>query len=252
MNRVPKRLQLRKNPSAYNIFLKTLDDFRELQKKTKWHKMPHYVDFFTPKRKKIFIEFVNDLEEFRCHAIGMKNLEVFYKLCAEFILVPNGRAYYNPIHLFGGTANFEAEEFRNRVFETMTYIFSVVGDGFTDNEKTYEFVEKVNQLKNVVEFRGVSPVFLPKAWYCIKTIHRRAESKGWTLDELVNKIKVFYRHRIRKVYPEMLLHDFVHGELDGIGFNKEKPKKRKLPRHIQAINDAPWTQEWLKNQLPDD
>jgi hypothetical protein len=251
MIRSPYRLHLRKNSLAKETFLKALDDFRGLIRKHKFIKITPYVDYLkAPTRKKDFLDFVNGLEEFRCHAVGL-NPEIFYKLCAEFILVPNGVKYYNPIHLFGCKASFEADEFRERLFYTLIYISSSIMDGIEDNEKTYEFMEKVNQLRNLIEFRGVSPVFKPKDWYCIKTIHRRAESKGWSIDELVSKIKVFYSHRIRKVYPEMLLRDFVRGELDKVGFNSGKKIKTTVPKHIQAIKGEDWYEEW-KNQIPDD
>ena len=246
----PKTLGLSKDPLAYQVYLKALDDFRRRIRKSKFIKIIPYVDYFSvPSRKKDFLDFVSELEEFRCSSVGLRE-DVFYRLCAEFILVPNGVKYYNPLHLFGCRASFEAEEFKGRLFETLTYIFDSIADGTSDDEKTYEFIEKVNALGNMVEFKGVSSVFKSKDWYCIKTIHRRAKSRGWPIDELVNKIKLFYRYRIRKVYPEMLLHDLVHGELDKIEFNKVK-KERKVPRHHQAIKNSDWHDEWL-SQLPDD
>lgn len=249
--RSPKRLQLRSNPVAYQSYLKALDDFRKLLQKNRFIKITPYIDYFSvPSRKKDFLTFVHELEEFRCSVVGLKQ-DVFYKLCSEFVLVPNGVKYYNPLHLFGCKASFEAEEFRQRLFETMIYISSSITDGTSDDDKTYQFMEKVNQLNSIVDFKGVSAVYRPKDWYCIKTIHRRAESQGWPIDELVNKIKVFYRYRIRKVYPEMLLKDLVRGELDNVQFNNRGKKPKKLPRHIEAINSADWTEDWLKG-IPDD
>lgn len=246
--RIPKRPGVEKNSKVHEIFLKALDDFRRRMRRTKFTKVTPFINYLSvPSRRKDFMNFVNSLEEFRCNTVGM-NENVFYKLVAEFILVPNGIKYYNPMHLFGCAGSFEAEEFRERIFETLVHISSRVGRNGADDD-TYAFISRVNSLHNLVDLNDASPVFRQKDWFCIKSVQKIVEEKGWTVEETVGKIRIFYRNRIRKVYPEMLLMDFAHGELDSITFDPEKEKKkrpRSKPKHIFAIEQSEWYPDWKK------
>jgi hypothetical protein len=236
--RISKSTGLEKNKDAFLLYLRAIDDFRQRMRFTKFIRIKPFIDFLkVPSRKKDFQKFVDDLEEFRSHVLGMKE-SLFYRIDSEFILSPNGRSYYNPIHIFGCDGSYEAEEFRNRIFETLTCISFTVGLENKEQE-TLNFIGLIDELNITVDVRNILPK--SKNWFCIETVRRMALEKGWTIEDTLGKVKNYYRQRIRKVYPEMFLMDMVHGEFDKVKVNS---KEKKIPKHIEAIEQEDWYGKW--------
>ncbi|OGM08110.1 hypothetical protein A2Z67_03725 [Candidatus Woesebacteria bacterium RBG_13_36_22] len=249
IGRITKRPGLEKDPEAYRAYLKELDAYRKRMRWSRFHKVTPFADYLasSASRKKDFMDFVNTLEDFRCNVVGMHE-NTFYKIVSEFLLIPNGTKYYNPHHLFGCEGSYVAEEFRNRIFETLSQISSVTSVD-DDIEEMIRLISDINDLGTRVDVKVA--LLGTKDWYCIRSILVRSKLKGWTRNELLGKIKVFYRSRIRKVYPEELLIDIARGELDSISYNSKKEKSKKVPKHIQAIRNQPWYKGWKENSKKD-
>jgi len=243
MNRIAKRVPVlsQKNPGldmdekVVPIFLRAIDEFRKRRRFHRFVKVKPFIEYLSSvARKKDFYKFCEELEDFRCNVLGMNETR-FYKLVAEFLLVPNGRAYYNPNHLFGCQGSYEAEEFRTRIFETMAFIsFSVSLD---DNEaEILEFIDELTALRGSVDASNVS--YKSKDWFCVESIRSTILNKGWIIEEGLQKIKTYYRMRIKKVYPEMLLNDLTKGEFDHLN-GKKLEKKGKT-----TINEIIQNEKW--------
>ena len=234
------------DPLAFNHFYKAVDAFRRRKRRSPFIKITPYQDYINkeskPNRKKDFKEFIANLEALRC-SVGMTE-DIFYHLVAEFILQPNEQFYYNPSHLFGCVGSFTADEFMKRVFETLPQISKVVGEDDRIDEIT-SFITSVNQLRLKVDVTNAIQ-YKTKDWYCVKAIQRIIKDRGWTEEEFLNKLRTFYRRRVRKVYPEMLLMDVVHGELD---IMKEDKPKHKKPPQIRAIENEEWFETWKQDNL---
>ncbi len=236
--------QLVENPLAWKKFLDALDEFRRKRKYVRFMKIKPFMDYLSSKKKMDdFKKLSSDLEEMRCKILGMSESR-FYKLVSEFTVVPNGIKYYNPQHLFGADASYEAEEFRTRIYETMYNINWSVGQRHLDTRPILEFIKSLDDMGTVVEVRGAM-VLDSKDWFCLVAVRDAIERRGWTEEEARRRMKVFYRRCVRKVYPEKLLHDIVKGELDRIG----TPTKLKANRRdMKAIESQSWYEEW-KNGL---
>jgi hypothetical protein len=235
--RPPKRKSL--SAEAIRNFNRAQDEFRRRRKFVRYMKITPFTDYINnPNRKKDFREFVESLEDFRCGTLGMGENK-FYSLVAEFQLQPNGQYYYNPLHLFGCRGSFVADEYKHRIFSILTLISYAISED-DDIDGTVNFISKINGLNVNVDVTNAG-MLGTKNWYCIKAIQDSIKRKGWAEEEFLNKVKKFYRSRIRKVYAEMLLMDVVGGQLDSV---KEKVETKKKPKHISAIEKEPWFQEW--------
>jgi hypothetical protein len=240
---IPKKTGLSREPDAWKIYLKSVDEFRRRRKFHTFIRIKPFISYLSvSKRKKDFLDFCEELEKFRFQVLGM-NIHRFYKLVVEFVLSPDNRRYYNPMHLFGCEGSYEADEFRHRTFEVLVLINSSVGDA--NESSVLEFIEKVGGLNNRVDLKGID--YKSKDWYCVEAVLRIIKDKNWSVDEAIGKIKTFYRNRIRKIYAEALLRDFSSGEFDSIQFNEYEKKGRKSkPRHISAIEKQPWFKSWAE------
>ena len=227
------------DPNTVPVFLRSIDDFRKRRRFHRFITVKPFIEYLSSvNKRKDFYKFCNELEEFRCNVLGMNKIR-FYKLATEFFLVQNGRSYYNPNHLFGCNGSYEAEEFRTRIFETLVCISLVVGLDANEVE-TLNFLEELTALKNSIDVSS-GMLFRTKDWFCVESIRNIILSRGWTIEEGMHRMKVFYRMRIKKVYPEMLLHDLVKGELNHVKPKVEVAKKRKVTVN-QIIENEHWDQ----------
>jgi len=237
-----KHPEVAKSVDPVRSFYRAADEFRRRRKFVRYMRIINFSDYLEkPNSKKDFKEFVNELENYRTKTSGIGENK-FYNIVAEFLIQPNGQYYYNPKLLFGCKGSFVAEEFRSRIFNTLTLISKVIGED--DNiEGTTKFISKINDLNTPVDVSSAG-LLGKKDWYCIKAIQDIIKRKGWTEEELLTKVKRFYQRRVRKVYAEMLLEDIANGQLDSVRETIEKAKK-KAP-NIRAIEKEEWFNDWEK------
>lgn len=227
-----KSPNLAKNPKALNLFLQEVDRFRKRRRFSQFMKPKPFTDYFTDKRRQALEQFVIELEALRCESLGMGEFP-FYRIVAEFIVEPSKRHYYNPVHLFGATANWEADEFRSRIFHTMVAIARYVNSPVDSVPK---FIQEIMDLKSKVDVSEARKG--TKDWFCLKATLQRSLEKGLTSEDMVEKMRLHYKRRIKKVYPEMVLRDVFSGELDQTLLNN----KEELSETSQE-----WLDEWAKD-----
>ncbi len=244
---IPKKIRIERDPEAWKIYLKALDEYRERRKYVRHMKMKPFLDYLNPAKRKIdFIQFCEELEDLRCRTLGMTKNR-FYKLAAEFSLVLNQRAYYNPKNLFGCDSSWDSDEFKSRLFETMyniSYAVALGSIGKEDVRGTMKFIAAIDALNTVVEVRSCG-ILKSKDWFCVVAFRNRISQRGWTEDEALRRIKIYYRRNVKKVYPERLLNDLVKGEFDRLGL---PPKKMKNPV-IQTLQGEPYFKGWADEHL---
>lgn len=246
---IPKRLQLEPDPEVWKFFIRALDDFRGRRKYVRFIKVKPFLDYLsTSKKKKDFIDFSNELEHIRCENLGIGKT-TFYRLASEFILIPNGTAYYKLSILFGCNGNWEADEFRHRLVETMFLISYAVGclDGDeSEKVRVMELIQSINEMRLVIDVSSGS-MYRSKDWYCMVAIRNELMLRGWTVEEALRRMRVYYRRNIKKVYPERILKDLAEGGLDGLGDGKTKAKPVKKRGDIAAIESQKWYPQWFKD-----
>lgn len=235
---VPKRPNINKVANPVKMMLKSIDVFRRRRLFNRFMKVKPFSDYFKSAKQKIdFEKFCKEMENFRYDILGM-NMNRFYKLIPEFLLVPNQRAYYNVSHLFGCIGSYEAEEFENRIYKIFPYICRVIGEDDHEME-TIEFYDKLMEFKR---FGGERVTYKSKDWYVTEAIRQEVISRGWLVEETLRRIKHYYRMRTKKVYPETILVDLIHGEFDGL----EKIEKLKNKSKVPSFEKEDWYNNWLK------
>lgn len=238
--KVPKNSGLTKDKHAPEIFLRKISEFK---RKRKYHKFISISPvIFKGKTKSSFYTIADSLEEFRVQ-LGL-GTNVFYKIVAEFILIPSGRKYY-PLNLIFGDVNSQVtEEFIIRIVDTVTWIVDLIGRNF-NNDKIVKLVMEFAKELNNRKISTDNMSFESKDWYCVVAIREMAKKKGWSEVELLDRIKKFYKRRMKKVTSEMVLCDITHGELDKMEsvqggelmkkIEKESKQKQKLEREEKRV-----------------
>ncbi len=243
----PKRAKssgLSKDKHAAETFLKKIFEFK---KKRKYHKFISVNPIaLKGKSKRAFDSVVDSLEEFRIH-LGLP-VNTFYKLASEFILTLRGRKYYPLRMIFVEEDNEASEEFLTRIVETLTWISDLTSRNFNNDAIVKSVLNFARELeKRKISADGVSSK--SKDWYCLVAIQEVGKKKGWSEVELLERIRVFYKRKIKKVTVEMVLGDLTHGELDKINLENNK-KKGKAKKYAEVIIDDPWYEKW-KEGIPD-
>lgn len=240
--RVPKNSGLLKSSHAMETFQKQLFAFKRRRKYHRW--IPVNPIVLKGKTLKTFETITNALEEFRC-SLGMSS-GIFYRVVSEFIVTPNGRKYY-PLRDVFSEESPASEEFVVRVADTMPWIVDVTSWDFGNDSKVGEVLNFSKELVlSKIDTESAS-VLKSKDWYCVCAIMEMALKKGWSKEEILERIRIFYRRRMKKVTPEMVLSDLTHQELDGINLNnKTKEKKPRKETHIDIIKRQDYYDGWLK------
>jgi len=169
---------------------------------------------------------------------------VFYRLASEFVLIPSGRKYYPLRMIFVEEENQASEEFITRLEETLTWISDLTSRDFNNDR----IVKSILAFSKELEKRKISVdrvSFRSKDWYCLVAIEEVGKKKGWSEVELLERIRIFYRRKIKKVTVEMVLGDLTQGELDKLSLETNH-KKRKVKSYVDVIKDDPNYQEWRK------
>lgn len=245
----PKRIKssgLIKDKHASEIYLRKLAEFK---KKRRFHKFISIGPIFLKGRsRKAFDAIVDSLEDFRIQ-LGL-SASIFYRLASEFILIPSGRKYYPLRMIFVEEENQASEEFITRLEETLTWISDLTSRDFNNDR----IVKVILDFSRELEKRKISAdrvSFKSKDWYCLVAIQEVGKKKGWSEVELLERIRIFYRRKIKKVTVEMVLGDLTHGELDKLDLETNHyKKKRKVKSYVDVIKDDPGYQEW-KEEIPD-
>ena len=234
--KTPKANGFKSDPQASETFLREIDAFRRRRRFGTFIKVRPFITYLISKGKKDdFYDFVSNLEKLRC-SLGM-NVPIFYKMTAEFVLAPGGRHYYIPQHLFD-SISWEAEEFRDRIFNTLANLPHVVEER-NNEEEIMKFISKVEEVNRHILDMKCGRV--TKDWFCLAAVMKYVKEKGWTKIQLQEKLKIYYRRRMRKVYPETLLMDVVarRGLDEAI-----KPQLKKKKDVIDSIHREDWFSDW--------
>lgn len=225
--------------AAVSSFLQQLSGFKR-RKKRQW--VIALPVLLKGKTKQVFIQLTTALEDFRC-GLGM-TVTMFYRLASEFILTPSGRKYYPMKELFCEDS-VALEEFIGRLNDTLPWLADLVSIDFSsesvDNKIVMNFERELAKRKISTDF----VTFESKDWFCVYAIKMMADKKCWSEKELLDRVAKFYKRRMKKVTPEMVLGDLSHGELDRVDLTqKNLPKKIST---VEAITQEDWYPEWLEN-----
>jgi hypothetical protein len=224
---------------ATEVFLKQLSSFKR-RKKRKWVIVLPIL--LKGKTKQFFVKVVSALEEFRSSLV--MSMTMFYRLVSEFILVPSGRKYYPMKELFCEDS-VASEEFISRINDTLPWLADLVNIDFSSGTK---FNKMVTSFERELAKRKICTdlvTYESKEWFCVYAIKIMAEKKNWSENELLDRIAKFYKRRMKKVTPEMVLGDLSHGELDRVDLTQKKVS-RKIST-VEAITQEEWYPEWLEN-----
>jgi hypothetical protein len=195
---------------------------------------------FTGKTRDALQLLIKQMEKFRCETIVL-NDDKFYRLAAEFILIPSERKYYSLKQIFSlNPENSIAEEFQSRIKNTLTWISDVLHKTVNTDE-IINFINEVHKKCKSLNFKNAE--LKSKNWYCIVAILAYAKKMGWSKELLIQKFSKFYDWRTKNTLPEAVLMDVVNGELDTIDFND----KKKLTRKYDYIRNEDFVKEWEKN-----
>jgi hypothetical protein len=238
---VAKNSGLSKSSHAMETFQKQLFAFKRRRKYHRW--IPVNPIVLKGRTLKTFEIMTNALEEFRC-SLGMSS-SLFYKIVAEFIVIPTGRKYY-PLREIFNDENPASEEFIVRIADVMPWIADITSWNFSDSK----IVEVLNFSKELLIRKidtGSATVFKSKDWFCVCAIMEQAEKKNWSREEILERIRIYYKRRMKKVTPEMVLSDITHRELEGVNLNNIKQKKQSKETHIDIIKKQDWYEPWLKD-----
>lgn len=247
MKRVSKNSGLVKDGSAPGVFLRKITDFK---RKKRYHRFISVEPIFLKgKSKKAFDNTVFALEKFRVH-LGM-NVSIFYKLVSEFILIPSGRKYYPLRMVFVEKENQVSEEFIIRVVDTLTWISDLTGRNYNNDH----LVKSILAFSRELSDRKISTAnisFKSKDWYCVVAIKEMGQKKGWIETELLDRIRRFYKRKIKKVTVEMVLCDLIHGELDKMESQtpeRKQNQKKSEKKKIEKIKiKKPVIEEYIESQ----
>lgn len=239
--RLPKTTGLVKSSDAVEIFRKQLMAFKRRRKYHRW--VPVNPIILKGKTKKIFDQVTGALEEFRC-SLGIESV-VFYRLVSEFVIVPSGRKYY-PLREIFSEDNPASEEFITRIVDTMPWVSDLLSRDFNNDHE----VKSIREFSKELSSRKIdtnSATFRSKDWFCVVAIKEMAGKKGWNEEELLNRIQKYYKRRLKKVTPEMVLADLAHHELDKLDLLNEVKKKVSKKRYIgDTIKESDWYEDWRK------
>lgn len=238
--RYPKNFSLSKDVDvAVSSFLQQLSGFKR-RKKKKWVIVLPVL--LKGKTKQVFIQLTTALEDFRC-SLGM-SITMFYRLVSEFILIPSGRKYYPMKELFCEDS-VALEEFVGRLNDTLPWLADLVNIDFSSesiyNKIVMKFERELSKRKISTDF----VTFESKDWFCVYAIKMMADKKFWSEKELLDRISIFYKRRMKKVTPEMVLGDLSHGELDRVDLIQKKLSKKIST--AEAVMQEDWYPEWLEN-----
>jgi hypothetical protein len=241
--RIPKNTGLVPNGHSQELFLRQISAFK---RRRKYHSFIQVNPVpLRGKTRATFNRISEALEKFRC-TLGLEPT-IFYRLASEFIIVPSGVKYY-PLKEIFCEDSIAYEQFINRLVDTLPWIADIVGRDFT---KERESIEKfINELSSRKISVG-SPSFRSKDWCILFAIREFGPKKGWPEEELLERIRRFYKGRMKKVTVEMVLADLTSQELDGVNIKEDKRnqrvKKHKIPEtYIDIIKQEDWYEDWLK------
>jgi len=247
-SRIPKNTGLSPSKQAYDTFLRQISAFK---RRRKYHRyIPVNPVVLRGRTKSTFTRITEALEHFRC-SLGL-GLHVFYRLVSEFITVPSGVKYY-PLREIFCEDSIAYEQFIFRLGDVLPWITDLIERDFSRNSESEKVMKFCDELaKRKVSVSQVT--FRSKDWYCSCAIREIGQKKGWNEEELLERIGRFYKRRIKKITPEMVLTDLIYHELDGIDIRVAEPRRRKRerigrtkrPTHIDLIKKQDWYGDWLK------
>lgn len=232
-------------PEACEIFMEAMMGFRRRKRYTQWVQIKHVAPLLKKGRGmwKSFTGVVEQLEILRCSV----QLEPgkFYRVVSEFTVEPRGWKFYPVRQVFG--EGWLQDQFLERAYSTLIWVCDIC----EDDEDTSWVSEFINLVKEKVKVFDTDIDYRSKDWYCMKSISRINDVKGWTEDEMLAKLRNFYSGRRKKVTAEMMLSDLTHGELDVTPIAKKSEEKKekkekseeKKKVHIKAMD----IDEWLKS-----
>ena len=220
---------------AFNYFQQAIFDFKRKRRSSFF--IPTEVVFAGKAREALRV-IVERMEKFRCETLAM-GLTKFYRLAAEFILIPSERQYYPLAHIFSlNNTNFTTEIFQKRIKETMIWIADVVYKPTNSNE-VIDFIKEVDRKCKRLNFKNAE--LKSKNWYCIVAILAYAKKIGWSREQLIKKLNLSYSWRTKNVLPEAVLMDVVNGEMDDLDDDKKKPARK-----YDFIKNEDYVKEWEK------
>ena len=247
--RIVKNTGLTPSKHACDTFIRQLSAFK---RRRKYHKyIPVNPIVLRGKTKATFTRMTEALEGFRCD-LGL-SLSVFYRLVSEFITVPSGVKYY-PLREIFCDDSMAHEQFIVRLCDTLPWIVDVVGRDFSRSSE----LENITKFSSELSLRKVSMdmiTFRSKDWYCLCAIKEMWPKKGWDKEEFLERVRRYYKRRMKKVTPEMVLSDLAHHELNGVNIKvkevrRTQEQKRieriRKPTHIDLIKKQDWYPEWEK------
>ena len=200
--------------------------------------IPTEVVFRGPAREALKV-IIENMEKFRCETLAM-GLTKFYRLAAEFILIPNERQYYPLKQIFSlNPENYVAEEFQMRIKNTMIWIADVVYKHVNSNE-VLDFIKEVQKKGSHLNFKNTE--LKSKNWYCVVAMLEYIKKKGWSKELLLQKFNKFYYYRTKNVLPEAVLMDLVHGEMDQL----DVQQKTKGSKKYDFMKTESFNKEWAE------
>ena len=234
----PKTLEdiiLLETRDAADLLLKAIMDFR---RRRRYHRFIQFKPvaplLMKGRMKTTFFDVVSQLERLRALVFFLEPTK-FYRLASEFIISPNNVKFYPVRHVFG--EGYLQEEYLDRVEGTITWVCDVCDSDEEEVITRPAVVDFINILKQRIKVFDTTIDFRSKDWYCVKSIARFGDVKGWTEDEFLGKLRNFYSGRRKKVTAEMVLSELSRGDIDVTPVAKVEEKKVKKTK--KAKDEAP-------------
>jgi hypothetical protein len=232
--RIPKYTNLVKNAESLAYFERVITEFKN---KRRFHTfIKQEPTIFSGKGRIAAQKIIDKFENFRCFVIGM-HFNKFYRLIAEFIVIPSGRKYYPIKTLFSGDSNAWSDEFYHRIEVVIKWIAELVHKDF-NVQKITKFMEELGKRK--IDVKDVE--FKSKDWYCVIAIKEFGKRKGWSEEDFLNRLSYFYKRRQKKITPEMVLIDLAEKQFDKFDFTNMNKNKKRAPH--EGIKRQDWYEEW--------
>lgn len=235
--RVPKFTSLLKHPNALEYYERAISEFKH---KRRFHEyIKSELTVFTGNARVAAKDIVDRMEKFRCNVIGMQ-FNKFYRILAEFIVVPSGRKYYPLRAIFVKEQNITSTEFLDRIDVVMRWIADVVHKDFNTQEIT-KFIEELGKRK--IDVKDVE--FKSKDWYCVMAIKEFGIRRKWSAQEFLERIGYFYKRRQKKITVEMVLTDLAEEQFEKFDFSLMNKGKKRLAH--EGIKRQDWYEKWRQN-----
>ena len=235
ITRIAKKTGYKNNPEAYRLLIRSIEDFKQA------HRYMPFISWTSTQRQlknlNILKKMVMVLEDFRTKVLAIAD-NPFYRLVAEFTRISNNRKYI-PIKVIFSEGE-SSEDFISRI----QFILSWCCDLITKYDinlidSIAKFQKEVNNLQTKLDARAE---FRSKDWYCLASILRLGDRKGWNKELLLEKLKKYYGHpnRRKKATPEMVLSDILEGQLDVA--ERKLTKKEKI---VENVDGDEFYKKWL-------